>query len=353
MPMVRDPIRLTSLCSAGGCAAKMGPEALAQVLRPLAALFPAGSRPELLVGLEAGDDAAVYSLDDSRALVFTADFFTPVVDAPYDFGAVAAANALSDVYAMGGEPTIVLNIAGFPSTLPPDVIGEILRGGAEKAWEAGCVLVGGHTICSQEPIYGLAVIGFVDPHRMFVKTGVRAGDSLILTKPLGMGVITTALKRGIAPAAVLARAVTSMTSLNRDASRILALHGVAACTDVTGFSILGHGLELARKSAIGLRFHAARMPFMDGASAAGEAGAFPGGTKNNRAAYEASVRFSPEIAELTRKLLFSPETSGGLLAAVPGSEAGRCIAALKDAGIGAFAIGEADSALPAGTIDVK
>jgi selenide,water dikinase len=191
----------------------------------------------------------VYSLDDSRALVFTADFFTPVVDAPYDFGAVAAANALSDVYAMGGEPTIALNIAGFPSTLPPDVIGEILRGGAEKAWDAGCVLVGGHTICSQEPIYGLAVIGFVDPHRMFVKTGVRAGDSLILTKPLGMGVITTALKRGIAPAAVLARAVTSMTSLNRDASRILALHGVAACTDVTGFSILGHGLELARKSA--------------------------------------------------------------------------------------------------------
>jgi selenide,water dikinase len=331
----------------------MGPEALGQILRPLAALFPAGSRPELLVGLEAGDDAAVYSLDDSRALVFTADFFTPVVDDPYDFGAVAAANALSDVWAMGGEPAIALNIAGFPSTLPPEVIGEILRGGAEKAQEADCVLVGGHTICSQEPTYGLAVIGFVDPHRMFVKTGVRAGDSLVLSKPLGMGVITTALKRGVAAADVLAGAVTSMKRLNRTASRILAAHGAAACTDVTGFSILGHALELARKSGIGLRLRASQIPFIDGALAAGEAGAFPGGTRNNRAAYTASVRFSAEISELTRQLLFSPETSGGLLAAVSRGETERCIAEFRDAGISAAVIGKADSALPPGALTVE
>jgi selenide,water dikinase len=276
-----------------------------------------------------------------------------VVDDPYDFGAVAAANALSDVYAMGGEPAMALNIAGFPSTLSADVIAGILRGGAEKAREAGCVVVGGHTICSQEPTYGLAVIGFVDPHRLFVKTGVRAGDSLVLTKPLGVGVITTALKRGIAAADVLAAAVASMKSLNRGASRILAAHGVAACTDVTGFSILGHGLELARKSSIGLRFHSSRIPFIDGALAAGEAGAFPAGTKNNRAAFEASVRFGPDIAELTRKLLFSPETSGGLLAAVARSETERCIAELRDAGISAGVVGEADPAVPAGTIHVE
>jgi selenide,water dikinase len=331
----------------------MGPDALAQVLRPLAELFPAGSRPEILVGLEAGDDAAVYRLDDSRALVFTADFFTPVVDDPYDFGAVAAANALSDVWAMGGEPAIALNIAGFPSTLPAVVMAEILRGGAEKAREAGCVVVGGHTINSKEPTYGLAVIGFADPHRLFVKTGVRAGDSLVLTKPLGVGVITTALKRGMAAADVLAAAVASMKNLNGGASRILAAHGVAACTDVTGFSILGHGLDLARRSSIGLRFQSSRIPFIDGALAAGEADAFPAGTKNNRAAFEASVRFSPDVAELTRKLLFSPETSGGLLAAVAQSKTERCIAELRDAGISAAVVGEALSALPAGTIQVE
>ena len=351
--MAGDPIRLTSLCSAGGCAAKMGPEALGQILRPLAALFPEGSRPELLVGLDAGDDAAVYSLDESRALVFTADFFTPVVDDPYDFGAIAAANALSDVWAMGGEPAIALNIAGFPSTLPHDVIGQILRGGAEKAQEAGCILVGGHTICSQEPTYGLAVVGFVDPHRIFVKTSVRAGDSLVLSKPLGMGVITTALKRGVVAADVLAGAVSSMKKLNRTTSRILAAHGVTACTDVTGFSILGHSLDLARKSRIGLRLRVSLLPFIDGAFAAGEAGAFPGGTKNNRGAYAASVSFSADVPELTRKLLFSPETSGGLLAAVSGAETERCVAEIRDAGISAVVIGEADAALPAGAITVE
>ena len=178
------------------------------------------------MGLADGDDAAVYRLDDSRALVFTADFFTPVVDDPREYGAVAAANSLSDVYAMGGEPVIALNIASFPASLPVDVIEEIFRGGAEKAREAGCAVVGGHTITGQEPTYGLAVVGFVDPRRLFLKTGVRAGDVLLLTKPVGVGVITTALKKGTASPASVAAALASMKALNRDAARILTAHDV-------------------------------------------------------------------------------------------------------------------------------
>jgi selenide,water dikinase len=330
----------------------MGPDALAQVLRPLAELFPAASRPEILVGLEAGDDAAVYRLDDSRALVFTADFFTPVVDDPYDFGAVAAANSLSDVYAMGGEPAIALNISGFPSSLPAEVISEILRGGAEKALEAECAVVGGHTIISQEPTYGLAVIGFVDPKRLFVKTAVRPGDALVLTKPIGVGVVTTALKRGTASPAAIAAAVSSMKGLNRAASRVFAAHGVEACTDVTGFSVLGHALELAKKSGIGLRLSCPRIPFIEGAVAAAEAGAFPGGTRNNRAAFEGSVQFGRDVSEITRGLLFSPETSGGLLAAVAQSEVSACLSELRNAGAAAALIGEADAGLPRGSITV-
>jgi selenide, water dikinase len=330
----------------------MGPEALAQVLRPLAELFPAESRPEILVGLGAGDDAAVYRLDDSRALVFTTDFFTPVVDDPREFGAVAAANALSDVYAMGGEPAIALNIAGFPSSLPPSVIEEIFRGGAEKAREAGCTVVGGHTITSKEPVYGLAVVGFVDPARLFLKTAVSAGDALLLTKPIGVGVITTALKNGKAPAPSVAAALASMKMLNRDAARILASHGVRACTDVTGFSLLGHGLELAWKSAVGLRLHSAAVPLVAGAAEAAAAGMFPGGTGRNTEAFEKSVRFASGVSRSLRGLLFSPETSGGLLAAVPRAQADACLAALRATGLNAAAIGQADKSVEPGTIQV-
>jgi selenide, water dikinase len=350
--MQENEIRLTSFCAAAGCAAKMGPAALADVLRPLARLFPEGSRPELLVGLEAGDDAAVYQVDDSRALVFTADFFPPVVDDPYDFGAVAAANALSDIYAMGGEPAIALNLAGFPAVLPAGVTSEIIRGGAEKAREAGCIVVGGHTITSQEPLYGLAVVGFVHPEKLFVKTALRQGDVLILTKPLGVGVITTALKRGTITPQEMAPALASMKCLNRDSARALAGLGVSACTDVTGFSILGHALELARKSSVGLRVDAAGLEFLPGAQAAGQSGAFPNGTKNNTAAFQELVRFAPGVSELMRKLLFSPETSGGLLAAVPSSRAATCLAALRKAGAQAFMVGEALASVPAGTISV-
>jgi selenide,water dikinase len=331
----------------------MGPEALAQVLRPLAGLFPEGSRPELLAGFEAGDDAAVYRIDDARAIVFTADYFTPVVDDPFDFGAIAAANAMSDVYAMGGEPVLALNLAGFPSSLPPAILSEIFRGGAEKTREAGCILAGGHTITSQEPTYGLAVVGFVDPARLFLKTGVHAGDILVLTKPLGIGVITTALKRGLASPAAVAAAVAVMKRLNRDAARVFARHGVAGCTDVTGFSILGHALELAKKSRLGLRLASSAVRFVEGAAEAAAASAFPGGTKNNRAAFESSVRFAPSVPEQMRSLLFSPETSGGLLAAVPPARVQACLAALSDAGDAGWVVGEADGALSPGTIEVR
>jgi len=331
----------------------MGPKALAQVLRPLARLFPEGSTPELLAGLAAGDDAAVYRLDDSRALIVTTDFFTPVVDDPFDFGSVAAANALSDVYAMGGEPLLALNIAGFPSSLPAAVIEEVFRGGAEKAKEAGCPVVGGHTITSQEPLYGLAVVGMADPRRLFLKSGVRPGDALVLTKPLGVGVITTALKRGTASQEAVAAAVASMKRLNRDAARVFLAHRVEACTDVTGFSLLGHALDLAAKSGVGLRIDSSSIVFVPGAREAGASGAFPAGTENNRAAFEGSIRFEPGVAEPTRKLLYSPETSGGLLAAVDPALLETCRDALRKAGVDAFLIGSADPDLDPASVLVR
>jgi selenide,water dikinase len=292
----------------------------------------------------------VYRLDDSRALVFTADFFTPVVDDPREYGAVAAANSLSDVYAMGGEPVIALNIASFPASLPADVIEDVFRGGAEKAREAGCAVVGGHTITGQEPTYGLAVVGFVDPRKMFLKTGVRAGDVLLLTKPVGVGVITTALKKGMASPASVAAALASMKTLNRDAARILAAHDVKGCTDVTGFSLLGHGLELARHSEVGLRLQAAAVPHVAGTLEAADGGGFPGGTKRNRTAFEGSASFAAGVSERTRQVLFSPETSGGLLAAVPAARAEACLAALLAAGLPAARIGSADPSVQPGKI---
>ena len=218
----------------------MGPEALAQVLRPLQNMFRAEDYPELLVGLEISDDAAVYKINDEVAVIQTLDFFPPVVDDPYDYGAIAAANAMSDVYAMGGEVVLALNICGFPPDLPPDVVTEILRGGAEKVAEAGGIIAGGHTLDDKEPKYGLAVMGFVHPDCVAAKAGARPGDVLILTKPLGVGIITTALKGQVAEPGHVEAAVESMKKLNRRAARLMQSVGVNACTDVTGFALLGH-----------------------------------------------------------------------------------------------------------------
>jgi len=318
----------------------MGPEALAQVLRPLTAFVPPERRADLIVGLAEGDDAAVLKLDAERALVFTVDFFTPVVDDPYDFGAVAAANALSDVYATGGEPLMALNVAAFPPDLDPAVIEAIIRGGAEKAAEGGCATAGGHTIQDAEPKFGLAVIGLAHPDRLFLKTGVRPGDALVLTKPLGTGVITTWAKNGTVEPAVLAGAVESMKRLNRNAARVFARFGVKGCTDVTGFSLAGHALELAEKSRVRLEIDPGALPLLPGARAAVEGRFVPGGAKRNRAYYEGRVSFGAGVDETLRVLCFAPETSGGLLAAVP-VDADTCVRELRDMGIEAALIGRA------------
>jgi selenide,water dikinase len=295
----------------------MGPEALAQVLRPLQRMFPADRHPQLLVGLQAHDDAAVYKINDRVAVIQTLDFFPPVVDDPYDYGAVAAANAMSDVYAMGGKVVLALNVCGFPPDLPREAVGEILRGGAEKVAEAGGVLAGGHTLEDKEPKYGLAVMGLIDPRRILTEAGARPGDTLVLTKPLGVGIVTTALKEGVADPAHVATAVTSMKRLNRGAARLMQSIGVHACTDITGFALLGHGVEMAERSGVQIRLRVEELPFVDGAASYAEQRLFPGGTCRNRDRYQRSVRFAEGISEETRMLLFTPETSGGLLIAVP------------------------------------
>jgi len=287
------------------------------VLRPLQEFFSPEDHPDLLIGLSEPDDAAVWRLDDSRALVVTTDFFTPVVDDAYDFGAIAAANSLSDVYAMGGQPFLALNIAALPLDLPTEFVAEILRGGAEKAREAGVVIAGGHTIQDKEPKYGLIVLGFANPRRMLTKAGARPGDVLVLSKPLGFGVTTTALKREVAAAEDVAEAVGWMSRLNRTAAELALEFGAHAATDVTGYSLLGHAWEMARASGVGLRIAYKKIPFIGGARRYAEQWTFPGGASDNHAFFSPHVRFTSELDEAARMLLFDPQTSGGLLLALP------------------------------------
>jgi selenide,water dikinase len=318
----------------------MGPEALAQVLRPLRGLFPAEQHPELLVGLSVSDDAAVYKLNEEVAVIQTLDFFPPVVDDPYDYGAIAAANAMGDVYAMGGEVVLALNISAFPQDLPAEITAEILRGGAEKVAEAGGVLAGGHTIDDDEPKYGLSVMGQVHPDQVWTKAAARPGDVLVLTKPLGVGIITTALKADVVARPHVAAAVESMKTLNREAARLLQRVGVHAVTDVTGFALLGHGYEMAEKSGVQLRFYVGRIPFLDGAREYADMRLFPGGTCSNERAYEHAVTFAPGIEEEVQQLLYTPETSGGLLAAVPPGKLKELTALFDAAGHPCWVIGE-------------
>ena len=293
----------------------MGPETLAQVLRPLRELFHARDFPGLLVGLEVSDDAAVYRVSAKVAVIQTLDFFTPIVDDPYDYGAIAAANAMSDVYAMGGRVVLALNICAFPPQLPTEMITEILRGGAEKVAEAGAVLAGGHTIDDEEPKYGLAVMGLVHPDHIWTKGGAQPGDVLLLTKPLGVGMVTTAAKADVAEAAHIAEAVSYMKRLNRDGARLAQSLHAHAVTDITGFSLLGHGYEMAERSGVCLRFHLGQLPFVSGAVGYAEEWLFPAGSCTNQRAYEQHVTFDPGISEAMQQLLFTPETSGGLLIA--------------------------------------
>ncbi len=296
----------------------MGPEALAQVLRPLASMFDPASYPNLILGLETPDDALVWKLDDERALVQTADFFPPVVDDPYWFGAIAAANALSDVYAMGGTPLFALNLVGFPDDMDRAILSEILRGGGDKVKEAGAVVAGGHTTSDKEPKYGLAVTGVVHPDRVLAKGGARAGDVLFLTKPLGTGVLTTAGKREKAEPADLDAGIASMARLSAGASRLFrdAHPHVHALTDITGFSLIGHAHEMAHLSGLTLQFDFDALPLLPGVAGYAEAGHLPGGGRRNAAYYGSFVSTARTLQPWQTDLLYYPQTSGPLLAAV-------------------------------------
>ena len=287
------------------------------MLRPIQSVFNPADHPDLLVGLGEPDDAAVYRLDDSRALVITTDFFTPIVDDPYQYGAIAAANALSDVYAMGGTPLVALNIAALPPDLPPEMITQIMRGLAEKVREAGAVIAGGHTIQDKEPKVGLAVVGLGHPDHLLTKAGACPGDRLILTKPLGTGCIATAAKRDQASPEHVAEAVEWMMKLNRAGAEVALAAGARAATDVTGFGFLGHATEMAEASQVTLHVEIDRVPLMSGATVYAEQWIFPGGSSSNKLAYERGVRFEDGIPQEMQMLLFDAQTSGGLLIAVP------------------------------------
>ncbi|WP_166242315.1 selenide, water dikinase SelD [Paenibacillus turpanensis] len=331
-------IKLTSLSSKGGCGCKIGPGELSQILRSI----PEGVRdPNLLVGTETNDDAGVYKLSDDLALVQTVDFFTPIVDDPYSFGQVAAANALSDVYAMGGKPLTVLNIVAFPiKTLDKAILGEILRGAADKVREAGAALVGGHSIDDQEPKFGLAVTGTIHPDRVRTNAGAKPGDKIIVTKPIGVGILTTSIKKDQLSPEEVSRVTRVMTTLNKTAAETMEPYHVHACTDITGFGLIGHTLEMAKGSGVEIRLYQDRVPVLPRVRELAEAGFVPGGTKNNFNHVKDSVTFDASIDQIGQYILCDAVTSGGLLIAVEGSQADELVAKLKANGVEASLIGE-------------
>ena len=310
------------------------------MLRPLQGIFKPEDYPNLLVGLGELDDAAVWKLDEERALVITTDFFTPVVDDAYDYGAIAAANALSDVYAMGGKPFLALNIAALPPDLPTEVTSNILRGGADIARQAGVVIAGGHTVQDNEPKYGLVVLGFVDPQHMLTKKGLHAGDILVLTKPLGFGTTTTALKREQASPADVAEDVEWMKKLNKLAGELALEFDLQSGTDVTGFSLLGHACEMAEASGVRVRFVYHKIPFISGARRYAEQSIFPGGAYDNRLYFGSSVHFDPALDEASQMLLFDSQTSGGLLLAAPPDKLNQLLVRSAQMGLPLWVIGE-------------
>jgi selenide, water dikinase len=316
------------------------------------AMLPQITDPNVLVGPETRDDAAVYRLTDGLGLVLTLDFFTPIVDDPYAFGQIAAANSLSDVYAMGGRPIAMLSIVGFPrDKLPMTVLGEVLRGGAEKAQEAGVSVVGGHSIDDAEPKVGYAVVGLVHPARIWRNVGARPGDTLVLTKPLGTGIISTAIKQAKAPDRAVTAAIRSMGTLNRSAAEAAATVMVHAVTDVTGFGLLGHLREMTQGSKVRVRLHAGRIPLLPDVVALAEAGLIPGGTRRNLHAVAGTVRWDASIPEVLQFVIGDAQTSGGLLVATP--DAPALLRALAAAEVdGAAEIGEVLAEDPTGTIEV-
>ena len=333
--MNNETIRLTHTVKGSGCAAKIAPGVLDKALCGLD--LPVD--PNLLIGLERADDAGVYRVSDELALVQTVDFFPPMVDDPFNFGQIAAANALSDIYAMGGIPKTAMNIVAFPvQTMDISILRTILEGGLDKMREAGVVLVGGHTVEDSELKYGLSVTGYIHPDRILTKRNLQAGDRLILTKPVGTGIISTAIKAGLADQPLTDRVMRAMATLNRDAATVMGDFSVHACTDITGFGFLGHLAEMVVDSGHGVRISAADVPMYPEALEWAAMGLIPAGAYNNRNFRGAFVDFGVGVSQRVQDLLFDPQTSGGLLIAVAAGEAERLVAALKAKGVDSAAI---------------
>jgi selenide,water dikinase len=351
-------IRLTATVKAGGCASKLSPAVLDAVLKKL----PKQTDPNVLVGFDHADDAGVYRISPSTALVQTVDFFTPMVDDPYTFGQIAATNALSDVYAMGGRPITALAHVCFPGSGDLAVLEQILAGGLSKMMEAGCTVIGGHSVRDEETKFGYSVTGLIDPNKVFTNAGAKPGDRLLFTKALGTGVISTAIKKGVAKQAWIDAAVSSMTTLNRKAAEVIATHvgtaaeacpersrrgcpaeqssAIHAMTDVTGFGLVAHAREIALASDVSIRFHASRIPLLEGALECVRAGHIPGGLTANREFAECVVGYENGISEEMKTMLFDPQTAGGLLISVSSESSAELTRALQSAGVSTVEIGE-------------
>jgi selenide, water dikinase len=328
--------RLTSLSHGGGCGCKIAPGVLSELLKRS---VPLPAFPDLLVGTETADDAAVYRLNDEQAIIATTDFFMPIVDDPYDFGRIAATNALSDVYAMGGKPILALALVGMPiNVLPHDVIAAVLRGGEDVCTQAGIPVAGGHSIDSVEPIYGLAALGVVHPQRIKRNAAARAGDVLVLGKPLGVGVLSAALKKNQLDEAGYAAMIAHTTKLNRPGTDLAALPGVHALTDVTGFGLLGHTLELARGAGLSAYLRYADLPWIAGVEAFAAAGVVTGASGRNWASYGESIRLRDDLPVVAQALLTDPQTSGGLLVACAPDTVDEVLAIFRADGFNSAAV---------------
>jgi selenide,water dikinase len=318
-------VKLTKLASCAGCGAKMGAGTLAKMLEG----FKSHSDSRLIVGYDKSDDASVYVLDEDTALIQTTDFFPPIVDDPYLYGKIAATNALSDVYAMGGEPKLALNILCAAESMAEETIRQILRGGYDAAYDAGAIITGGHTIRGAEPIYGLAVSGFVHPQKVLTNSNARPGDVLILTKPLGVGIITTGAKADMVDQAVMERIYSQMATLNKTARDIMVQYDVHSCTDVTGFALLGHSFEMAQGSNCTIHIQAENVPYHPEALELASMGLIPAGAYRNREYAQAGVAVRWNISRAMEDILYDPQTSGGLLFAIAAKEAESCLSQLR------------------------
>lgn len=318
-------VKLTKLASCAGCGAKVGAGTLVHMLEG----FKTHTDPRLIVGYDKSDDASVYVIDDNTALVQTTDFFPPIVDDPFLYGQIAAANALSDVYAMGGEPKLALNIMCLSESMGKETVQEILRGGYDKAYEAGAIITGGHTIQGAEPIYGLAVSGFVHPKKVLTNSGARPGDKLILTKPLGIGILTTSAKADMLDREVLDRIYNQMATLNKAARDIMVKYHVHGCTDVTGFALMGHSFEMAQGSGCTIHIQSQNVPFHSEAYELAEMGFIPAGAYRNREYAEAGVKNISNVSRALQDIFYDPQTSGGLMIALDAKEAEQCLAEMR------------------------